>query len=75
MESLSPDKCEHKKWRILTNSQGDRNGISECINCHLWMTHAERLSWESLKNQKSVSLVSIVLSVIAIIISIISLNT
>lgn len=72
-KNLSPDKCSHKKWRIITSSQGDRNGISECADCHLWITLAERLSWESLKNQKSVSLVSIILSIIAIIVSIASL--
>lgn len=70
---ISPDHCRHNKWSIMTYSQGNRSGISICNECKLWLTHTERLSWESLKNQKSVSLVSIVLSIIAIIVSILSL--
>ena len=69
----SENSCSHKEWRIITGSSGDRNGICECLACHLWMTHAEMISWKALKNQKSVSFVSIVLSIIAIIVSIISL--
>lgn len=72
MDKVSQDKCSHK-WRIITPSKGDRNGISECELCGLWFTHAERLNWESLKNQKTVSIISLVLSMIAIIVSIISL--
>lgn len=72
MNKVSPDKCKHKKWRVLTNSQGDRNGISCCVDCDLWLTHSEKLSWESLKNQKSVSVISIVLSIVAIIVSIVA---
>lgn len=73
MMKQNPDKCSHKHWRIITNSKGDRNGISECADCGLWFTHAERLSWESLKNQKNVSLASIVISIIALVISIIAI--
>jgi hypothetical protein len=70
-ESLQ-DKCKHE-WTIITPSKGDRNGISECKKCGLWFTHAERLNWESLENQKIVSIISIILSIIAVIISFVSL--
>lgn len=73
MNKISQDKCLHNKWTIVTPSRGDRSGISECKLCGLWLTHAERLNWESLKNQKTISVVSLVLSMIAIIVSIISL--
>lgn len=72
-ERLQQDICKHKRWSILTGSQGDRNGITRCRDCDLWLTHAEKLSWESLKNQKSVSVVSIILSIIAIVVSIVAL--
>ena len=73
MDKISPDKCNHCKWRIRTPSKGDRSGISECEHCGLWLTHGERLNWESLKSQKIVSTISIILSILALIISVVSL--
>lgn len=72
-EKSSPEKCAHKNWLFLTQSKGNINGVSECRDCGLWLTHAERLSWETLKNHKFISKKSIILSIIAIIISIASI--
>lgn len=69
----SQDDCVHKKWRILTPTEGDRNGLSECRECGLWLSHAERLNWESLKNQKVVSYISFCFSIVAIVISVFAL--
>lgn len=73
MEKTNPDTCNHKEWLIITPSKGDGSGISECKTCGLWLTHAERLNWESLKSQKLISKLSIALSIVAIIVSVFSL--
>ena len=73
MGKIQPEKCKHENWLFITNSTGDRSGISKCTKCGLWLTHEERLSWKSPKNQKIISSISIVLSIVAIIVSITAL--
>ena len=71
----NPDEETQKLLDVMYSTPGNKDytDLSECKDCGLWLSHAERLNFESLKNQKNVSYVSVTLSIIAIIISVIAL--
>lgn len=49
---ISKEKCKHKRWSYASkNNVGE--GLAECVDCELWMTHSSALQYQNLRYQKT----------------------
>jgi hypothetical protein len=70
---ISKENCKHKRWSFA-NKNNVGEGLAECIDCKLWMTHSSALQYQNLRYQKTFqkwfNIVTIIIALAALGVSI-----